>query len=271
MRERWRRVVTVGIRRITVGHADKENSNMTRSRWLSPIALCLVLAVSSVVQAGEGWKNRSFDDFLVAQGTTSVFVPPVPDYVGSGDANLVTFALVDYAGLANAWIEKETGGRQSLGTRVYGTVKERARPDGRAEVRVKLEARNALSWAFLIADANFDDPLVFLNTPLSFGARAQDVVVKGAEPGLGKASFDITFMNAAPGAPLPDLAQLLLDPQPGQAPLSIKFQSKACGLKPNGASAGLRVRQNCSDDGSGQACTKEIVEILDDKCSGRDD
>ena len=220
---------------------------MTRLRWLPLIALCLVLAVSSAAQAGEGWKNRSFDEFLVAQGTTSVFVPPVPDYIGWADGDLVTFALVDYAGLANAWIENETGGTQSLGTRVYGTVKERARPDGRAEVRVKLEARNALSWALLLADADFTTiRWSFLNTPLSFGARAQDVV-KGAEPALGKASFDLTFMNAAPGAPLPDLVQLLDDPQPEQAPVSFKFQSKACGLKPNGASAGLRVRQSCSD------------------------
>jgi hypothetical protein len=244
---------------------------MTRLKWLPLIALCLVLAASSVVQAGEGWKNRSFDEFLVAQGTASEFVPPVPDYLGWGDGDLVTFALVDYAGLANARIENETGGRQSLGTRVYGTVKERARPDGRAEVRVKLEARNALSWAFLIADADFiNDPLPFLNTPLSFGARAQDVV-KGAQPALGKASFDITFMNAAPGAPLPDLVKLLGALQPEQAPVSFKFQSKACGLKPNGASAGLRVRQSCSDDGTGQVCTKEIAEILDGKCSGHDD
>jgi hypothetical protein len=243
---------------------------MTRLRWLPLIALCLVLALSSVVQAGEGWKDRPFDDFLVAQGTTSAFVPPVPDYVGWGDKDLVTFALVDYAGLANASIEDETGGTRSLGTRVYGTVKERARPDGRAEVRVKLEARNALSWAFLIADADFNDPLVFLHTPLSFGARAQDVV-KGAQPALGKASFDVTFMNTAPGAPLPDLLQLVSDPHPGQAPWSFKFQSKACGLKPNGAPAELRVRQNCSNDGTGEACTKEIVEILDGKCSGHDD
>lgn len=247
---------------------------MSRSRWLPLIAPCLLLVVSSVVQAGEGWKDRSFADFLAAQGTTSNFVPPVPDYVGSGDANFVTFALVDYAGLANTWIENETHGTQSLGTRVYGTVKERKRPDGRAEVRVKLEARNALSWAFLFADIDPNDPMPFLNTPLSFGARAQDVV-NGVKPGLGKASLDITFISAAgPGEPLPDLVQLLTDPQPGQTLLSIKFQSKACGLKPNGASAELRLRQNCTDDGSGsgrQTCSKEIVEILDDKCSGRND
>jgi hypothetical protein len=32
------------------------------------------------------------------QGTTSMFVPPVPDYVGWVDDFFVTFALIDYAG-----------------------------------------------------------------------------------------------------------------------------------------------------------------------------
>ena len=159
-----------------------------------------------------GWHVERFDGFIAAQGTTSVFVRRFPT-MGWADANITTFALVDYAGLANAWIENEIGGARSLGTRVYGTVKELARPGGRAEVRVKLETRNALSWAFLIAEADFDDPLVFLNTPLSFGARAQHVVT-GAKPGLGKASLDNTFVCAAPGAPFPDLVQLLNDTQP---------------------------------------------------------
>lgn len=243
---------------------------MNRRRWLPVIALCLLPTILSVVHAGEGWKDRPFTDFLVAQGTTSVFVPPVPDYVGWFDGNFVTFALIDYAGLANAWIESESNGTQSLGTRVYGTVKERVRPDGRAEVRVKLEARNALSWAFLVGDADDDDPLPFLNTPLSFGARAQDVV-EGAKAALGKASFDLTFFNTAPGALLPDLVQLVNTPRPDQTPVRFKFQSQACGLKPNGAPARLRVRQNCSDDGTGQKCTKEIIDIEEGKCSDKDD
>ena len=90
------------------------------------------------------------------------------------------------------------------------------------------------------------------------------------EPALGKASFDVTFMNAAPpGAPLPDLLQLVSDPQPEQAPWSIQVPVEGLQTKPTGP------RRNCVFDELQRewpgACTKEIVEILDEKCSGHDD
>ena len=132
------------------------------------------------------------------------------------------------------------------------------------------EARDALSWAFLLADINPSDPLPFLNTPLAFGARAQDVVA-GAKAATGKASLDVTFMNPAPGAPLPDLVQLLNTDQPAQLPWRFKFQSKACGSMPDGTSAQLEVQQTCSNDGSGPVCRKEIVDIRPGKCGGGDD
>src|SRR5215470_7749782 len=118
----------------------------TLGRWVL-IALCSLLVAMSAAWADQ---RRPFGEFLDAQGTTSVFVPPVPDYVGWADEDFVTFALVDYAGLANAWLEAESGGRLSLGTTVSGVVQERPTADGRAEVRVRIDARNALSWAFPI-------------------------------------------------------------------------------------------------------------------------
>jgi hypothetical protein len=153
---------------------------------------------------------------------------------------------------------------------VSGAVRERLAPDGRAEVRVKIEARNALSWAVRVEDIDPNDPLPFLNTPLAFGSRAQDVVL-GARAAVGKASLDVTFMNPGPGAPFPDLVQLLNAPQPGQLPLRFKFQSKACGLLPDGRPALLGVRQTCGDDGTGQICPKAIVDIRPGKCGGGDD
>lgn len=234
---------------------------MWRLRSLALVVLCMGLALALPAHAGGGSQKRPLADFLDAQGTTSIFVPPVPDYVGFADGDFITFALVDYAGLANTWIENETGGAQSLGTRVSGTVKERARPDGRAEVRVQLETKNALAWAFLFKDADFDDPLVFLNTRLAFGARAQDVVAAGAEPALGKVTLDITFMNSALGAPLPDLVQLVNEPASGQKPLTFRFEAEARGVKQDGTRAHLRIRQLCSDTGGGQTCATEIVEI----------
>ncbi|MBI1735331.1 MAG: hypothetical protein HYR51_09160 [Candidatus Rokubacteria bacterium] len=219
-----------------------------------------MLVTASVVHAG-GWTPRPLGDFLGAQGSTSDFVPPVPDYVGWVDGEFVTFALVDYPGLAAGWIEDATGGAESLGTKVRGTVMERAAPDGRAEVRVRLVTSRALSWAFLIADVvDFSDPLFFLTTPLAFGARAQDVV-DGATPSLGKAHFDVTFTNSAPGAPLPDLVQLLNAPLPGQLPVTFRFRSLTCGTTPDGTPARLTIDQVCSDTGSGQVCAAAVVEI----------
>lgn len=66
-------------------------------------------------------KTRPCSDFLNAQGKTSRFFNPVPDYVGWTDAvnpNTLlpeTFGLVDYAGLADKYIKAKTG--KSLGVR----------------------------------------------------------------------------------------------------------------------------------------------------------
>ena len=232
---------------------------MNRSRAACLIAVCLMLVTTSVAHAS-GWTARPLGDFLASQGASSTFVPPVPDYAGWVDGEFVTFALVDYPGLAAGWIEDATGGAESLGTEVRGKVVERAAPDGRAVVRVRLVTSRALSWAFLIADVDFSDPLFFLTTPLAFGARAQDVV-GGATPSLGKAHFDVTFTNSAPGAPLPDLVQLLNAPLPGQLPVTFSFRSRTCGTTPDGTAARLTIDQVCSDTGSGQVCAAAVVEI----------
>jgi hypothetical protein len=233
--------------------------------WRSPLLLGLgfVLILPALADSANSWRKRPFADFLAGQGTTSMFVPPVPDYVGWVDDFFVTFALIDYAGLANEWIKSQTGGRD-LRTTVYGTLRERATSDGRAEVRVTMETRDALAWAFLIADADFvNDPLPFLNTPLFFGARAQDVI-EGAKPALARVSVEATFMNSAPGAPLPDLVQLLLAPEPGQVPYVLTFEAEACGRNRDGTPAVLRVVQDCRDDGAGQSCASGILEVLDE-------
>jgi hypothetical protein len=47
--------------------------------------------------------TETCSDFLSAQGTTSRFFPPVPDYVGWTDNPFTTFGLVDYAGLADKY------------------------------------------------------------------------------------------------------------------------------------------------------------------------
>ena len=81
------------------------------------ITVMLFAAIASNSHA-EGFTIRPIGDFLDAQGQTSDFVPPVPDYAGWIDSGFITFALIDYAGLANDWIETKSKGKISLGTNV---------------------------------------------------------------------------------------------------------------------------------------------------------
>jgi len=149
------------------------------------------------------------------------FFPPVKDYVGWADAVApgavlaTTFALVDYAGLANQYIKAQTG--RSLGTEVRGYVLECRLVSGKAQVTVALFTTNALGFAqsvAVLAENGFD----FLNTPTIFGAKAQDVV-KGEKPALGPVTLFTTFTISHPGGPLPDFLDVAFATKYGPAKL----------------------------------------------------
>jgi hypothetical protein len=150
-------------------------------------------------------------------GGCVVFVPPVNNYVGWGDAKNGNLASVDYAGLANRWIETNSGGAVSFGTTFSGIVLERPLPDGRADVTVTLRTDNALIFV------TQND---FATGPLVFGRRAPEVLA-GALPVLAHSTFHIPFTNVAPGAPLPDLIQLFYVPLAGQAIENYTFHAEA--------------------------------------------
>jgi hypothetical protein len=122
---------------------------------------------------------RPLSDFINAQGTTNIFIPPVPDYIGwCGEDTRppIRFALVDYAGLAAKWRRR----RQGSVTRYGGDrdVNERVLPDGRTQVTVNLSTTNALTW---VVDCSGD----FSTDPLLFGYRAQDLLANPSlQPGL---------------------------------------------------------------------------------------
>jgi hypothetical protein len=181
-------------------------------------------------------KTRPCSDFLKAQGTTSKFFPPVPDYVGWADKLFTTFGLVDYAGLAAEYINQQTG--KSLGTKVTCLVTEEALTGGRAKIGVALSTTKALGFAQSIADltANSFD---FLNTPTIFGAKAQDVVVDGAKPALGPATLDVSFHIPQPGRPLPDLVDVLVDHPCVYRPVTVQFDSFT--YAPDGTQAVLHI------------------------------
>jgi hypothetical protein len=68
----------------------------------------------------------------------------------------------------------------------------------------------------------------FAGGTLLFGHRAPDVLA-GADAALGDSLFQISFINTAPGAPLPDLMQLFFAPAPGQQLHQYVFHASASG------------------------------------------
>lgn len=210
----------------------------------------VVLSHAHMAQAAPNAETeRPIADFISAQGTTSVFVPPVPDQLGWTPASGTpkpNFALFDYAGKANDWLVSQ--GLPSLGTTMEGTVKERLLSDGRARVEVKLHTKKALAWAMPL-DSSPD----FAHDPLSFGYRAQDLQAQPKlPPALGHSRLKVIFKNTAPGAPLPDLVDCL---QFGHCPEGFKFilirfkgtakgtLHAAAGLGPEGTRGRLDVHQ----------------------------
>jgi hypothetical protein len=188
------------------------------NRFTNIFARCLALfalaAFTSVNPCNAQTTSRPLSDWLSAQGTTSTFTPPIPDFVGWYDPTY--FAGVDYAGLAAQYLA--THGGPNLGTIVTGGVTETLQSDGTVEVTVTVNARNALAWATLAAG----DPAT---GPTVFGSRAVDLLTNPSAPiALVSSSLKITFTNPAPGAPLPDFMGFLT----GAVPFTLKNLTYTC-------------------------------------------
>jgi len=107
-------------------------------RWVGTPWTLLSPATASADPA-----ERSLNEFLAAQGTFCVpngsggcnlFFDPLPNFLGWQDDEANRCALVDYAGLADAWLQEQSGGAIRLGTTVTGWVKEKPLSDGGAEI-----------------------------------------------------------------------------------------------------------------------------------------
>lgn len=206
----------------------KQPAFRRKQYWRTIVTMIVVLGFmvpGAVSYAQSGTTRRPISDFVSAQGTFClpdgmggcvVFVPPIPNFIGWGDPRTGNCVSVDYAGLADATY----GG--AFGTQTGGTVAERPLPDGRAEVTVTLHTTNALTW---VIEGCSD----FASGTLLFGHRAPDVVDDGADAALGHSFFEISFINTAPGALLPDLIQLFFLPAPGQELHQYVFRATAKG------------------------------------------
>lgn len=174
--------------------------------------------------------SRSFAEFMAAQGTfcwldgeggCSLFAPPVPNFVAWLDPTTLLIGWWDYAGLAGAWLEMESGGAVSLGTEVTGSITEQPLADGRALLHLNLRARNVLTWVTLGED--------FISDPLLIGHRVEDILYAGKEPAPGRFSMDLQYITSAPGLPLQDLIKVFIFPGPDQEVISLTCNMSARG------------------------------------------
>ncbi|HET9253164.1 MAG TPA: hypothetical protein VFP58_13710 [Candidatus Eisenbacteria bacterium] len=182
-----------------------------------------VLLATSPAHATMGVIQRPISDFVDAQGSTNLFIPPVPDYIGWFDNPPHEFASVDYAGLVSEWLIQNGG--PNLGTIVSGTVVDRPLQDGRTLVTVVLNTQNANSW---VVPFGAD----FATGPLLFGYRGQDLLANPSlTPALCGSHFRVDFKNTAPGAALPDLvdAFILGNAAPGQELRMLSFRAEGNG------------------------------------------
>lgn len=208
-----------------------------------------------------GCKTRPLSDFLNAQGSTDFFFPPVKDMLGWTDATFPegNFALVDYAGLANAYILEQTG--KSLGTSVSGRILECPQEGSGAKISVVLNTRKALGFAQSV-QAIIGNGFDFLNTPTIFGNKAQDVVNEGAEAAIGPASLRTTFFIENSGDPLPDIRTAFQDNVADYAPITLDYRSTTVGTLPDGRRARLRVQQVAATNENDELVfSREIVDL----------
>jgi len=233
---------------------------------VSLMALGLPLVGQAATQSGMETctiRTDGVDEFLAAQGTQSTFFPPVPDYVGWAGGDFETFALVDYAGVADAYVQEQSGfGRWQPWTLISGSVLECPLPGGRAEIRVHLSSDNAMGFAQSIADLINND-FVFLYTSTTFGDKVQGTPGQWA---FGSANLSTTFTISAAGAPLPDWYNVIneTDPTTGKltyGPVTLDIQSATQG--PRSDPRCLRVHEVASTSANGKnlVFSTEIVEI----------
>lgn len=196
--------------------------------------------------------KRPLAEFVAAQGTYCfddglggciLFEPPVLNFLGQNDPARGLSMSVDYAGLADKWIV-ENGG-DSIGVKFTGTVTEKAMPDGRAKVTVVLNTKKALVWV--------EDSPDF-SGPLLFGNKAPEVLA-GAKAATCNSALRVTFINTAPGAPMPDLIQLAIFPEPGQELLSITTHCNARGQ--------LHAAYGVTEGTPGRAISHQVARVID--------
>jgi len=186
--------------------------------------------------------TRPISDFLLAQGTTSVFnfgATGMPDEVAWATATDTVlagngrWARVDYTGKDAAFLGL------NLGTTTSGTVSQRPLADGRAEVTVNLTTHNAFVWATQLLPDFSNGSVLFGYTPTQLQANPN------LRPPLADSHLQLVAIIPTPGSPLPDIVNdfILGNAPPGEQLISVSFRATATGTTPSGQAATLVVSE----------------------------
>ena len=163
-------------------------SRPSRRRTLAVCFAMVLVALSAATSFAAGTTQRPIQQFVAAQTSQLVWFDPETE-------NTI---FLDYAGRTDSQFQL------GLGTTTDGTITDRALPDGRARVHVVLHTRSA----FTTGGFNFSSIGVF--------GHSVGQVLGGADAALGDSVLTVDFINTAPGAAMPNLVQLIFNPQPGQ-------------------------------------------------------
>ncbi len=212
--------------------------------WRIGLVALLCVALPNFAGAQVAPAERSFDEFIAAQGTYCLLPyqateclllnPPLANTLAWTDGERNLCAFVDYAGVASRFISEQSDGAIQIGTTLRGRVTETVQSDGYAEMTVSLFAENALIW---VVQADPDDPTStnpcsLAYNPVVFGNTVTRVL-EGATPTLGSATLRARvelgnmYIPRYPGEPLPDLFQILAAPPAPQGFLDITFVASA--------------------------------------------
>jgi hypothetical protein len=182
--------------------------------------------------------SHPIEKFLASQGTfcaddgmggCDLYMRPTANYLGWFNQSYRYSAAVDYAGIANNWL---VGTGRWLGTQIGGAVTEEQLVDGRARVTIDLHGTNVLS--FVTSGSSYQNPTVF-------GAQPRDLVDPSTIPAVGHVQMKIVLTNPAMGMPLPDLMQLIRQPQPGQKLESLVMRYEGDGQMSTGESRHIQI------------------------------
>jgi hypothetical protein len=163
---------------------------------------------------------RPISDLVSAQGSVLKDAGPVHGgelIVGESfiwGNSLNQLFRVDFAG-TDAKALMSVGG-PNVHTSFAGAIREHPLPDGRAEDTINLVTTNAL--AYVVDASKFPGNcsnaghVAFINCPALFGHNLVELANGRGRPVLVTSVMTVTLVNAAPGAPMPDLAQLSFTP-----------------------------------------------------------